>query len=140
MFSLESFMSICRGALNLTERSVPFFRSSNPFLSNARENPLITTGITIGLVCLMINAVPFLPGANALVVPCGKVITQLFFNALNILRVSEGSSPRRISLPPSFHVLFTVSAPANVKNLARRLLCIVSSAATYFIFVKGQRR
>jgi len=51
---------------------VPFFLNFNPFLLNARQKPLITTGITMGLFCLIINAVPFLPGAKGFVVPCGK--------------------------------------------------------------------
>ena len=70
------------GGLKVTESKDPFFLNFNPFLLNARQKPLIITGTTIGLCCLIINAVPFLPGANGLVVPCGKVITQLFCKAL----------------------------------------------------------
>src|ERR1043166_178784 len=119
-----------RGALKFTDSCDPFFLNFNPFLLKARQKPLITTGITIGLVCLMINAVPFLPGAKGLVVPCGKVMTQLFFNALVTFLVSDGSSPRRISLASIFQVRFTVNAPASVKKRLIQLPFIVSSAAT----------
>src|SRR5919197_1495660 len=104
------------GFLKLTERVVPFFLNFNPFLLNALQNPLMTTGTTIGLFCLMIRAVPLLPGAKGFVVPCGKVITQLFFSALVIFLVSDGSNPLLTSLPPSRHVLFTVSAPASANK------------------------
>src|SRR5687768_8735019 len=98
------------------------------------------TGTTIGLFCLIINAVPFLPGAKGLVVPWGNVITQFPASALVILRVSPGSRPLRISPPSDFHVRFTVIAPARLKNFVNKLLFIVSSAATYFILVKGHSR
>src|SRR5882757_1033008 len=118
------------GGLNVTDNCVPFFLILNPFLSKARQKPLITTGITIGLFCLMIRAVPFLPGAKGLVVPCGKVITQLLERALVTLRVSEGSRPLLTSLPSSFQVLFTGNAPARLNSLLTQLPRMVSSAAT----------
>src|SRR5262249_47618350 len=102
----------------------------NPFLLNALQNPLITTGTTIGRVSLMMCAVPFLPGANGLVVPWGKVITQLFSKALVILRVSEGSKPLLTSEPSERQVRLTVSAPAMVNKRLSQVLFIVSSAAT----------
>src|SRR5215510_12455638 len=96
------------GFLNVTDNCEPFFLNFNPFLLKARQKPLITTGTTIGFVCLMINAVPFLPGANGFVVPCGKVMTQLSSSARVTFLVSEGSSPRRISFPSTRQVRFTV--------------------------------
>ena len=91
---------------------------------------LTIVGTTIGLFCLIINAVPFLPGAKGVVVPCGKVITQLFSSALVILRVSTMPSPVCFSPDFSFHALFTVMPPANVKILVIQLLCMVIVAAT----------
>src|SRR5688500_19694626 len=106
---------------------MPFFLNFNPFLLNALQNPLITTGTTIGLVLLMINAVPFLPGANGFVVPCGKVITQLSSNALSIFLVSDGSRPFLFTLLSGFHVLFTVLSPGRVTKLLLTLHRMVSS-------------
>src|SRR5438067_288525 len=88
----------------------------------------------------MMNAVPFLPGANGLVVPCGKVMTQLFFNARVILRVSLASNPFLSSVPSGLHVRLTVIAPARPNNLLIQPSFIVSAAATYFTLVKGQSR
>src|SRR5688572_28694486 len=119
---------------------MPFFLNFNPFLLNALQNPLITTGTTIGLVLLMINAVPFLPGAKGFVVPCGKVITQLLSNDLSIFLVSDGSRPFLFTLLSGFHVLFTVIAPARVKNRLIRLPRMVSSAATLSALVNGFNR
>src|SRR5882762_322891 len=116
------------GGLKLTVRRTPFFLNFSPFLLNARQNPLITTGMTIGLFCLMIRAVPFLPGAKGLVVSWGKVITQLSASARVIFRVSLGSNPLLTSLPPWFQVLFTVRAPARAKRRLTQLPFIVSSA------------
>src|SRR4249920_1127183 len=105
-----------RGSLNRTDKEIPFFLNFNPCLLNARQNPLMTTGITIGLFCLMISAVPFLPGANGLVVPWGKVMTQFSRSERVIFLVSEGSSPFLTSLAFGFQVRLTVSAPASVNR------------------------
>src|SRR5437660_643774 len=102
------------GGLNVTDNNTFLFFNFNPFLLNARQNPLMTTGTTIGLVNFMIYAVPFLAGANGLVVPCGNVIIQLSSNARVILRVSEISRPFLVSELPGTHVRFTVIAPARV--------------------------
>src|ERR1700730_4256467 len=115
------------GSLKVTDSRNPFFLNFNPFLSKALQKPLITTGTTTGLFCLMISAVPFLPGAKGLVVPWGKVITQLYDNARVIFRVSLGSNPFLTSLPPWFQVLFTVRAPARAKSRLTQLPFIVSS-------------
>ena len=69
---------------------MPFFLHFNPILLNARQKPPITTGTTIGFICLMISAVPFLPGAKGFVVPCGNVMTQLFSRAVKIF-LAKGS-------------------------------------------------
>jgi hypothetical protein len=42
---------------------------------------------------LIRKAVPFLPGAKGLVVPCGKLMTQLRFNALSIFRYLKDLIP-----------------------------------------------
>ena len=78
----------------------------------------------------MINAVPFRPGANGFVVPCGKVMTQfLLMHFLFSLYQKDQDLP--ISLASlEFHVRFTVIAPANVNNLLIQFSLIVSSAAT----------
>src|SRR6478736_6987872 len=110
----------------------PVFLNDKPVLLKARQKPLITTGITTGWLFLMICAVPFLPGAKGLVVPCGKVITQLPANALSILYVSDSSRPRLISFPPSRQVRFTVKAPASLKKRLSQFPFIVSSAATKY--------
>src|SRR5882672_4761527 len=115
------------GGLNVTDNKVPFFLILNPFLSKALQNPLMMTGTTTGLFCLMISAVPFRPGAKGLVVPWGKVITQLLLRARVIFRVSEGSNPLLTALPSSFQVLFTGRAPARLNNLLTHLPLIVSS-------------
>src|ERR1051326_749999 len=112
------------------ESTDPFFLNFSPFLLNARQKPLITTGTTTGRVCFIMKAVPFRAGAKGLVVPWGNVITQLFCNARVTFRVSDGSRPRRTSFPSLLHVRLTVSAPANEKNRLTQLPFIVSSAAT----------
>ena len=87
-------------------------------------------GITIGLTCLIRNAVPFLPGAKGLVVPCGKLMTQLRLNTLSIFLVSEGSNPWRTSVLPSFQVLFTVMDPASSNKRVTQFFFMVSAADT----------
>ncbi len=67
----------------------------------------------MGWVCLISKTVPFLPGAKGVVVPCGKLMTQLRLNALSIFLVSEGSNPWRTSLLPSFQALLIVMEPAS---------------------------
>ena len=50
--------------------------------------------LLIGLFCLMRSMVPSLPGAKGFVVPCGKLITQLWFKLPGLFfRVSIWSSP-----------------------------------------------
>jgi len=112
------------------ESNEPFFLNFNPFLLKALQKPLMTTGITTGFICFMISAVPFLPGAKGLVVPCGKVMTQLFSKALVIFLVSDGSRPRLTSFPSARQVLFTVNPPANRNKRLMKLPFMVSSAAT----------
>src|SRR6201991_5026033 len=118
-----------RGGLKVTDNIVPFFLNFNPFLLKARQKPLITTGTTTGLVSLMICAVPFLTGAKGLVVPCGKVITQLLSSVRMIFRVSVVSRPLRTSEPSERQVRFTVNAPARVNKRLIQEARIVSSAA-----------
>src|SRR6478672_9942585 len=118
------------GGLNCTVNKEPLFLNFKPFLLKARQKPFITIGTTTGFVIFMIYAVPFLPGAKAFVVPCGKVITQLFSSARVIFLVSDGSSPLRTSVASVRQVRFTVRAPANIKRRLNKLPFIVSSAAT----------
>ena len=67
--------------------AILFLFIANPYSIKALK-PLITTGITIGLQCLMNEQFLFSPDANAFVLPFEKVITQFFFSASNIFLMS----------------------------------------------------
>jgi len=83
----------------------------------------------MGWLFFMICAVPFLPGAKGLVVPCGKVMIQLLCSASSIFWVSDSSRSLDTSLPFSLQVRFTVNAPAILKMRDNKLPFMVSSAA-----------
>ena len=128
------------GSLNLTDNKVPRFLNAKPFLSNALQNPLITTGITTGWLFLIICAVPFRPGAKGFVVPCGNVITQLWCKAWSIFCVSALSLSLDTSFPSARQVLLTVRVPQSLNNLVSQLAFMVSAAATMYTFVNGLSR
>ena len=118
------------GSLKRTDSTVPRFLKLSPFLSNALQKPLITTGITTGWLFLIICAVPLRPGAKGFVVPCGNVITQLWCKAWSIFWVSALSLSLDTSFPSARHVLLTVRVPQSLNNLVSQLAFMVSAAAT----------
>ena len=118
------------GFLNSIVGCTPVTFSLNPFLSKALRKPLIFTGITIALCCRTSFAVPFLPGAKAAVVPCGKDTTQPLSSAFRMFSTSDISTFLLTFCPLARQVLFTVTAPTSLKILVRSPLFMVSSAAT----------
>ena len=70
-----------------------------PVLLNDSLKPVITIGTTIGLLSLIICAVPFLTGESFLVVPCGNEISHPYLRAFLIFLISFGFTLLVISSP-----------------------------------------